>query len=145
MLKMFKITALGLVTLAVAGLALVGVDLRAAIAADSDTQVVPSTSTGGTLGSQYFHLDWGAEPATGDQSRIVGYLYNDYGQPAQNVQLRISMLDPSGNVVSSVIRPVQGTVPAGGRAYFNVKVPTNPSRYDVTVASFDFIEFPGKH
>jgi hypothetical protein len=145
MLKMFKISALGLVTFTAVSLALVGVDVRAAVAGDSDAQIVPSASTGGGVGGQYFQVDWGTEPASNGRSAIVGYVYNNYGEPARNVELRISMLDTSGNVVSSVTRSVAGTVPAGDRAYFKVNVPNSPSRYDVTVASFDFVELPGAH
>ena len=55
------------------------------------------------------------------------------------MQLRISEVDASGRVVSSVTRPVFGTVPGEDRAYFDVQVPSSPS-YQVAVQSFDFLD-----
>ena len=77
--------------------------------------------------------------ARAGNSRLTGYVYNQYGEAAENVQLRISEVDASGRAASSVTRPVFGTVPAEDRAYFGVQVPSSPS-YQVAVQSFDFQE-----
>jgi hypothetical protein len=53
----------------------------------------------------------------------VGYVYNEYREDAVNVQLRISELDPSGQAVASIDQPVADTVPAGGRVFFDARVP----------------------
>ncbi|HXJ83049.1 MAG TPA: FxLYD domain-containing protein [Candidatus Methylomirabilis sp.] len=143
MLKMFRIPMLGLVTLIVVGLALGAAGTRPATAGDTDSPVA-AMSSGGGLASQFFHVQWTSAPNTRGNSTITGYVYNDYGQPAKDVQVRISTLDPSGHVVTSEIRPVHGLVPAEGRAYFEANVPNSPSPYQVTVASFEFVEFPGK-
>jgi hypothetical protein len=56
-----------------------------------------------------------------------------------NVQLRISELDPSGQAVVSIDQPVGDTVPAGGRAFFEARVPGIGPSYRGAVASFDFM------
>jgi hypothetical protein len=107
-----------------------GVTVRAAQAASAPT-----------LADQFFQVKWSASPDRHGE-RISGYVYNQYGEAAQNVQLRISELDATGHATSSVIRQVPGTVPAGDRAYFSVHVPKSPA-YQVGVKSFDFIELRG--
>lgn len=56
-----------------------------------------------------------------------------------SVELRITGLDASGQNVADVVRPVEGSVPGYGRAFFDVRVPRSPSSR-VAVTSFDFIE-----
>jgi hypothetical protein len=104
-----------------------------------DWQATPKAA--GTVGDEFFRVEWTVGSGKQDDSRITGYVYNTYGEAAQNVQLRISELDGSGQVVSSVFRPVFGTVPAGDRSYFDVQVPKGSS-YQVNVESFDFLEEP---
>lgn len=92
-----------------------------------------------TLSDQFFRVEWTAKPGPDGHSRITGYVYNNYGEAAQNVELRINEVDASGHTVSHVIRPVYGTVPGEDRSYFDVTVPSSPS-YQVAVQSFDFLE-----
>ena len=98
--------------------------------------------SGTMLGDEFFHVEWTVGPGKQGGSRITGYVYNTYGEAAENVQLRISELDGSGHVVASVFKPVFGTVPAEDRSYFDVQVPKSSS-YQVSVESFDFLEEPG--
>ena len=86
----------------------------------------------------FFRVQWSAGAAVPGQSRIVGYVYNDYGEDAVNVRLRISQLDEAGRPVASLVQPVGDIVRAGGRAFFEVRVPGSASSYRVAVASFDF-------
>ena len=86
---------------------------------------------------RFFRVEWSAGPAGPDQSRIVGYVYNDYGEDAVNVRLRIRRLDETGRPVS-LVQPVGDIIRAGGRAFFDVRVPGSASAYRVAVASFDF-------
>jgi hypothetical protein len=115
-----------------------GVSVRAAEAADG-VQVAATQEASPTLSDQFFRVEWTVSPGRPGDSRITGYVYNQYGDAAENVQLRISEVDASGRVVSSVTRPVFGTVPGEDRAYFDVQVPTSPS-YQVAVQSFNFLE-----
>ena len=94
---------------------------------------------GASLGDQFFHVQYDATPRGETQSELSGYVYNDYGQPADAVQLEITELDANGQPVASEVRPVQGVVPAEGRAYFDVQVPRS-AFYRVKVQTFDFIE-----
>ena len=93
-----------------------------------------------TLSEQLFRVEWVGGASPPDQFRIVGYVYNEYGEDAVNVQLRISELDASGRTVGSVIKPVGDTVPASGRAFFDVQVPGTTPYYRVAVESFGFMQ-----
>ena len=114
------------------------VSVRAAEAADG-VQAAATQEASPTLSDQFFRVEWTASPGRDGNSRLTGYVYNQYGEAAENVQLRISEVDASGRAASSVTRPVFGTVPAEDRAYFDVQVPSSPS-YQVAVQSFDFQE-----
>jgi len=117
-----------------------GTAVRTAEAADG-VQAAATQEARPTLSDQFFRVEWTVSPGRNGDSRLTGYVYNEYGEAAERVQLRISALDTSGRVVSSVTRPVFGTVPAEDRSYFDVQVPTSPS-YQVAVQSFEFIEEP---
>jgi hypothetical protein len=93
-----------------------------------------------TLSDQLFRVEWVGGASPPNQFRIVGYVYNDYGEDAVNVQLRISEVDASGRTVGSVIKPVGDTVPASGRAFFDVRVPGTTPYYRVAVESFGFMQ-----
>jgi hypothetical protein len=94
----------------------------------------------GTVADQFFHVDWTVSPAGQGQARIRGYVYNDYGDAADQVQLRITELDASGNPVASFVEPVGDAVPALDRTYFDVQVPGPAASYRVAVESFNFLE-----
>ena len=92
-----------------------------------------------TIGDQFFHVEWSSAVGRHGQPRLTGYVYNDYEEPAVNVQLRIYQLDSTGREVAASVQPVDETVPAKGRAYFDVPVPAGTS-YRVQVVSFEFVE-----
>ena len=90
-----------------------------------------------SMGDRYFHVDWSVSPGRPGMSRITGYLYNDYGEAARSVELKITELDTAGQAVASVIKNVNDTVPARGREYFDIQVPASPA-YKIDVEAFDF-------
>jgi hypothetical protein len=93
------------------------------------------------LAERFFHVEWTArEERSG--TRITGYVYNDYGQAAEGIQLLITGLDSAGQPVSTAIERLGDTVPARGRGFFDVQVPESPS-YRVDVESFEFEEGTG--
>jgi hypothetical protein len=102
-------------------------------------QAARAASQAPALADRLFRVEWSAGAADQGQSRIVGYVYNDYREDAVNVQLRISELDPSGRAVASIEQPVGDTVHAGGRVFFEARVPGTGPSYRVAVASFDFM------
>jgi|SRR5882724_13432204 len=108
---------------------------RAALGADSANEA---------FAREYFHVDWGVSPVGHGMSRITGYVYNDYGQTAEDVELKITGLDASGQQVNTSIEHINDTVPARGRGYFDFRVPTSQS-YEVDVASFDFVMGHGRN
>jgi hypothetical protein len=90
-----------------------------------------------SMGDRYFHVDWSVSPGRPGMSRITGYLYNDYGEAARSVELKITELDTAGQAVGSVVQNVNDTVPARGREYFDIQVPASPA-YKIDVEAFDF-------
>jgi len=90
-----------------------------------------------SLAERVFHVEWSAQPGSSGRSTITGYVYNDYGRAAENVELQISNLDASGNVVGKEIQRIGDTVPSRGRGYFQVQAPTSYG-YRVDVIGYDF-------
>lgn len=68
---------------------------------------------------------------------VTGYVYNTYGHTAGNVRLIVEELDGGGQVTSTTITQVVGTVPPGDRAYFEARVPDAGTQYRVRVGSYD--------
>ena len=126
------------VWLLVVGVGLAGPEVvLAGSAADGQTMGRPidgPVPAGGSL-----RVEWSVGVAEPGQSRIVGYVYNEYREDAANVQLRISQVDAAGRPGASVVQPVGDIVRAGGRAFFDLRVPGNGPVYRVAVGSFDFM------
>ena len=149
---MIRIFTVMLVSVAVAALGVAGLDARVARADWSETgldwdesaPVVKSLDPDdeSALAEHFFHVEWTAGQGAAGRTRITGYVYNDGGDAAVNVALRIHEIDASGTDVASVVAPVGETVPARGRAYFDVAVPRSRF-YRVDVSSFDFVELNG--
>jgi len=149
---MFRIFTVMLASFAVAALGVAGLDAHVARADWSGTgldwdESAPVTKTlnlddESALADHFFHVEWTAGPGAAGRTRITGYIYNDHGDSAVNVALRIREIDASGQDIASVVAPVGETIPAHGRAYFDVGVPRSRF-YRVDVTSFDFVELPG--
>ena len=89
------------------------------------------------LADQFFHVEWRAGAGRAGMSRITGYVYNDYGQAAQDIELRITGLNSAGQPVRAIVQHLTDTVPSRGRGYFDLQVPASEA-YQVDVESFDF-------
>jgi hypothetical protein len=121
-------------------LAVPGAALETAGAESNATsEVVTQQHASPAFANRLFHVEWSAGAAGRDQSRIFGYAYNDYRVDAVNVHLRITGLDESGHPIASIVQPVGETVRAGGRAFFDMRIPGSARSYRVTVESFDFM------
>ena len=123
------------VALAVLGMGLTtavpGVGVETAIAQDQAHQ---------TLADRFFRVDYTADPDGHGTTRITGYVYNDHGKAAAQIRLRITELDTSGVTLASYVEPVLETVPAQGRAFFDIRVPDEGIVYRVTVDSWAAVE-----
>ena len=149
---MFRIFKVMLASFAVAALGVAGLDAHVAradwneIAVDWDESAPvakafdPDNET--ALADHFFHVEWTASPGAAGRARITGYVYNDYGDSAINVALRVHAIDASGNDVGSLVAPIGEAVPGHGRTYFDVAVPGSRF-YRVDVVSFDFVELEG--
>ncbi|HEV8436901.1 MAG TPA: hypothetical protein VGT40_02300 [Methylomirabilota bacterium] len=83
-------------------------------------------------------LDWEPGQARNGRPVISGYLYNDYGRPANNVRLLVESLDGSGAVIDRALGFVVGPVPGLGRSYFIVPLKTPGASYRVSVTAFEW-------
>lgn len=136
MRRIFVLACAGVVLVAVA---LGGTVARAQWAGDTPGTKPETGPDAAVIGDQFFRVEWSAATGRDGHPRLTGYIYNDYEEPAVNVQLRISPLDSAGQEIGALLEPVDQTVPAKGRAYFDVPVPVGTS-YRVGVESFEFVE-----
>jgi hypothetical protein len=146
---MFRIFMVMFASFAVAALGVAGLDAHVARADWSETgldwdEPAPVTKTfdlddRSALAEHFFHVEWAVAPGAPGRARITGYVYNDYGDSAVNVALRVREIDASGRDLASVVAPVGDAIPAHGRAYFDVGVPDSRF-YRVDVTAFDFVE-----
>jgi hypothetical protein len=68
---------------------------------------------------------------------VSGYIYSTWGETSGNVRLLVEGLNAAGQVTSTAVAWVVGTVPPGGRAYFEAASPRDAASVRVRVASFD--------
>ena len=92
-----------------------------------------------SLTERLFHIEWNARPLRPGQSSITGYVYNDYGKPAELVDLQVTTLDAAGRPVAAKVYRIGDTVPSRGRSYFELQVPASDA-YHVDVIGYDFVE-----
>jgi hypothetical protein len=138
---MLRIYVLVIASFVVAAAGVIALDQTAARADWDETAPVTKTLNhdDASLADQFFRVEWSAAAGRRGQEHISGYVYNDFGDAAANIELRITGLNSTGGEVESVVRSVGGSVPGFGRAYFDVHVPRSRS-YRVAVTSFDFTE-----
>ena len=85
---------------------------------------------------RYFRVE--SEVTQGRRGPVVsGYVYNTSGHTAGNVRLVVEGLDAGGQVTSSAISGLMGTVPPNGRAYFEARAPQGATSVRVRVLSYD--------
>lgn len=87
----------------------------------------------------YLRVEYQAQPRARGGSELTGYVYNDYGRPANNVWLEITELDQAGQPIGQITRRVDELIPPMGRAYFDVRVPASAS-YHVVPQAGEFVE-----
>jgi hypothetical protein len=98
-----------------------------------------ATASAETITDQSFRVEWSDATDANGRPRLTGYVYNDAAEPAMDVYLRIAEVDSAGREVASRITPLDETVPAKGRVYFDVPVSGGGS-HRVSVTSFEFVE-----
>jgi len=121
-------------------LAVLGIGLTAAVPGVGVETASAQDQAHQTLADPVFRVDFTAEPDGHGTTRITGYVYNDHGRAADQIRLRITALDLSGVTLASYVEPVLETVPALGRAFFDIKVPDEGIVYRVTVDSWGTVE-----
>jgi hypothetical protein len=57
-------------------------------AAEQNMQVTPAKGAAPTVSDEFFRVEWTVSPGRHGDSRITGYIYNQYQEAAEHVQLR---------------------------------------------------------
>jgi hypothetical protein len=116
------------------------------------------TSSPAPAGSQepagLLRIEWGIGQGRGGRPAVTGYLVNERGYRAIEIQLTLDRLDAAGRVARSTLVYIDAAVPPLGRTYFEIPIPeaavpsatgavvpgalareaTGASRYDVRLA-----------
>jgi len=85
---------------------------------------------------RYFKVEVSPEAVPRGGWAVEGYVYSTHPYRVNGVRIRVDVLDTSGQVINQVYGWVPGDIPAGGRAYFYVSVPTRGASYRAQVLSF---------
>jgi hypothetical protein len=86
--------------------------------------------------SQYFKVEVSPEPVPRGGWAVEGYVYSTHPYRVNSVRVRVDVLDSDGKVIHQAYGWVPGDIPAGGRAYFFVSLPTRGAAYRAEVLSF---------
>ena len=88
--------------------------------------------------SQYFRIQSEVGKNRRGAAIVSGYLYNDYGYTADNIQFLIEGLDAAGQVVSKDFVRYMGAVAPFSRSSFDYKVSGAAANYRVSVYWYDW-------
>ena len=108
-----------------------------ALAAGSPVRPAAALSAAASVDAR-IRLDWEVGATRGGRPVIQGYVYNDYGRPAADVQLLVETLDAAGAVIGRTVGFVRGVVQLNDRAYFEVPIKVTGASYRVSVTGFDW-------
>jgi hypothetical protein len=108
-----------------------------ALAAGSQVRPAAALSAASSVDAR-IRLDWEVGTTRGGRPVIQGYVYNDYGRPASDVQLLVETLDASGAVIGRTVGFVRGVVQLNDRAYFEVPIKVTGASYRVSVTGLDW-------
>jgi hypothetical protein len=90
-----------------------------------------------------FTVTYTAEPERDGQRQLRGYVASQLGEAVQRVQLLALAVDSSGNVVAQRLAWLPGTIPALGRASFDIPKMPPAAEYRVTVWAYDRLKGGG--
>ncbi|HTI52823.1 MAG TPA: hypothetical protein VMC04_01230 [Verrucomicrobiae bacterium] len=108
-----------------------------ALAAGSPVRPAAALSATSSVDAR-IRLDWQVGTTRGGRPVIQGYVYNDYGRPASDVQLLVESLDASGAVIGRNVGFVRGVVQLNDRTYFEVPIKVTGTSYRVSVTGLDW-------
>src|SRR5512146_3308920 len=108
-----------------------------ALAAGSPVRPAAALSATSSVDARIRH-DWEIGTTRGGRPVIQGYVYNDYGRPASDVQLLVESLDASGAVIGRNVGFVRGVVQLNDRTYFEVPIKVTGASYRVSVTGLDW-------
>ena len=96
----------------------------------------------GSSPQRWFRLEWTVSAGAAPR-RISGWIYNDYGTSAGEVQLLVEALDRGDTVVERRYQWLPGSLPPLSRTSFDVRGLPVAESYRVTVHSFNIYEALG--
>jgi len=104
--------------------------------------ITPSESTTTLMQGwqHWFKLEWSPEHEPGGETRIRGYVTNEYGEPAEPLRLLGQALDKSGAVIGQQIAWVPEGVGGYQRAYFEILHLPAADHYRVSVWDYSRLQ-----
>ena len=96
----------------------------------------------GSSPQRWFRLEWTVSEGAAPR-RITGWIYNDYGTSAGEVQLLVEARDRADRLVERRYQWLPGSLPPLSRTYFDVRGLPVADNYRVTVHSFNIYEALG--
>jgi hypothetical protein len=91
----------------------------------------------------WFKLEWEVSPDTPPTNRVDGYVYNNYGRPAEGMRILVQAFDDAQNLVNQRLEWVGRSVPALSHSYFSVRRLPPADHYRVSVWSYTIQEGRG--
>ena len=100
-----------------------------------------AVAQGGYIGraSPYFSVQSESGKNRRGVTTVSGYIHNEYGLHAGNLEILIEGSDNQGQVTIKTVVPVLGSVPPFGRLYFEARTLGDAASYRVTVHWFEWI------
>lgn len=89
-------------------------------------------------GEKYFRLEWEPGERHG-RPEVLGNLFNEWGETAHRIRLRVESLDQAGHVTAVTESTLPGVITPGTHAFFEVPVPTPAPSYRVSVIAWDWM------
>jgi hypothetical protein len=134
-----KTNARSIVSAVLLGLTAIG---TSACGSMSSPAITPSESTTTLMQGwdHWFKLEWSTERERGGDTRIRGYITNEYGGGAEPLRLLGQALDTSGAVVGQRIVWVPEGVGGYQRAYFEIWHLPAADHYRVSVWDYSFLQ-----
>jgi hypothetical protein len=111
----------------------------AALIAISAVDPAYAQGFGSATPERFFRVEAEGGQGRGGRPVVRGYIYNNYGQAAGRILLRVETLDAGGQVVASSLVHVDSTVPQFDRVYFEGPVSAGGSSYRVSVYYYEWL------
>lgn len=89
-------------------------------------------------GEKYFRLEWEPGQRHG-RPDVRGHLFNEWGEIAHRIRLRVESLDQAGQVTAVTESNLPDVITPGTHTFFQIPVPAPAPSYRVSVITWDWM------